>query len=273
MANYAVGKHAFGFCDICGFRYPLKELRSEVINRARVNILACPECWSPDQPQNHLGEVRVSGPQILRNPRPPLGLQASRWGEGGEYGKTVWNFRDGTDNWFGLNYAAESANTFTWNESKRTVSLTQTQSGKLSVGYWENPNFSGSKYTSIDASTFKVMRMRIMLDSTEDDIGTWDSSNQSGWMLWTYDTASLASPDFDKHEPCGAKSPGSSTLAGVEPDWDEAMGDRFVTMKWDMSDNPDWTGTVTGFLIHLYNNTDSDNYKTYEIDSIRIGEN
>jgi hypothetical protein len=78
MSSYAVGKHAFGFCDRCGFRYPLRELREEVVNLALVNILVCPECWDPDQPQNQLGHVRIDESQALRNPRPPLGLAQSR---------------------------------------------------------------------------------------------------------------------------------------------------------------------------------------------------
>ena len=78
MPRYASGQHAFGFCDVCGFRYPLGELKSEVENYSKVNILACPECWKSDQPQNHLGTIRMDDPQALRNPRPPIGIAASR---------------------------------------------------------------------------------------------------------------------------------------------------------------------------------------------------
>ena len=78
MADYAQGKKAFGFCDRCGFRYPLHILKQEVINLNRTNLLVCPECWDPDNPQNQLGRYHFSDPQALRNPRPPLGLDESR---------------------------------------------------------------------------------------------------------------------------------------------------------------------------------------------------
>ena len=67
---FAAGKRAFGFCDRCGFRYPLGDLRAEVVNLEQTGIKACPECWNPDQPQNRLGEFLVSDPQAIRNPRP-----------------------------------------------------------------------------------------------------------------------------------------------------------------------------------------------------------
>ena len=85
MSAYAEGKKAFGFCDRCGFRYKLKELKAETVNLASTNLLVCPECWDPDQPQNMLGRLRVDDPQALRNPRPLGGISgrdlpaAYRW--------------------------------------------------------------------------------------------------------------------------------------------------------------------------------------------------
>lgn len=71
MGNrFASGKRAISECDVCGFRYKLKELRQLVIKTKNVNILACPECWNPDQPQLQLGMYPVDDPQALRNPRP-----------------------------------------------------------------------------------------------------------------------------------------------------------------------------------------------------------
>jgi hypothetical protein len=43
-----------------------------VIKTKNVNILVCPECWEPDQPQLSLGLYPVDDPQALRNPRPDL---------------------------------------------------------------------------------------------------------------------------------------------------------------------------------------------------------
>lgn len=67
--RFASGKKAIAECDRCGFRYKLKELRKLVIKTKNVNILVCPTCWEPDQPQLQLGMYPVDDPQALRNPR------------------------------------------------------------------------------------------------------------------------------------------------------------------------------------------------------------
>jgi hypothetical protein len=68
--RFASGKYAISQCDRCGFRYKLKELRRLVIKTKNVNILVCPSCWEPDQPQLQLGMYPVDDPQAIRNPRP-----------------------------------------------------------------------------------------------------------------------------------------------------------------------------------------------------------
>ena len=68
--RFASGKWAISECDRCGFQYKLKELRELVIKTKNVNILVCPTCWEPDQPQLQLGMYPVDDPQALRNPRP-----------------------------------------------------------------------------------------------------------------------------------------------------------------------------------------------------------
>ena len=87
--RFASGKWAISQCDRCGFRYKLKQLRKLVIKTKNVNILVCPSCWEPDQPQLQLGMYPVDDPQALRNPRPDTtyyeagltGLQEERQGE------------------------------------------------------------------------------------------------------------------------------------------------------------------------------------------------
>ncbi len=69
-SKFASGKYAISQCDRCNFRFPLKKLRRLVIKTKNVNILVCPECWEPDQPQLQLGMYPVNDPQALRNPRP-----------------------------------------------------------------------------------------------------------------------------------------------------------------------------------------------------------
>lgn len=87
MANkFSSGKNAIAACDICGFRFKLKQLKQLTIKTKNVNILACPECWNPDQPQLQLGMYPVDDPQAVRNPRPDTGYygntgsRVTQWG-------------------------------------------------------------------------------------------------------------------------------------------------------------------------------------------------
>jgi hypothetical protein len=71
MGNrFASGRIAIASCDRCGFQFQLKQLKTLVIKTKNVNLLVCPECWEPDQPQLQLGMYPVDDPQALRNPRP-----------------------------------------------------------------------------------------------------------------------------------------------------------------------------------------------------------
>jgi hypothetical protein len=69
---FASGKRAIAECDRCGFRYKLKQLKKLTIKTKSVNILVCPTCWEPDQPQLQLGMYPVDDPQAIRNPRPDV---------------------------------------------------------------------------------------------------------------------------------------------------------------------------------------------------------
>ena len=78
---YASGKKAIAECDRCGQRYKLKQLKRLTIKTKSTNILVCPSCWEPDQPQLQNGMYPVNAPQALRNPRPDLSyLQAGLTG-------------------------------------------------------------------------------------------------------------------------------------------------------------------------------------------------
>jgi len=68
--RYASGKNAIAECDRCGQRFKLKILKTEIIKTKTYNLLVCPTCWDPDQPQLQLGMYPVDDPQALRNPRP-----------------------------------------------------------------------------------------------------------------------------------------------------------------------------------------------------------
>jgi hypothetical protein len=82
MSNkFASGRHAISECDRCGQRYKLKQLKEIVVRTRETNIMVCPECWEPDQPQNMQGMYPIEDPQGLRNPRP----DKSRAFTGGDY--------------------------------------------------------------------------------------------------------------------------------------------------------------------------------------------
>lgn len=71
MGNrFASGKYAIAQCDRCDQRFKLKVLKREIIKTKNYDLLVCPECWDPDQPQLQLGMFPVDDPQALRNPRP-----------------------------------------------------------------------------------------------------------------------------------------------------------------------------------------------------------
>lgn len=78
MSNrFASAKNAISECDVCGFRYKLTKLRPLVIKTKVTSILACPECWNPDQPQLQIGMYPTDDPQAVRNPRPDVSYTVS----------------------------------------------------------------------------------------------------------------------------------------------------------------------------------------------------
>jgi len=84
MGNkFASGKNAIAECDRCGFRYKLTELKPLTIKTKITNIIVCPSCWEPDQPQLQLGMYPVNDPQAIRNPRPDTSYVTSGVGDDG----------------------------------------------------------------------------------------------------------------------------------------------------------------------------------------------
>lgn len=70
MTTYARGEKAFGFCDLTGFRYPLRDLVWEYKNGTKTGFRVGRDVVDPDQPQNFLGRVKINDPQSLYQPRP-----------------------------------------------------------------------------------------------------------------------------------------------------------------------------------------------------------
>ena len=95
--RFASGKWAISECDRCGFQYKLKQLKQLVIKTKNVNLLVCPTCWEPDQPQLQLGMYPVDDPQALRNPRPDTTyVQAGLTGLRTSFGTGIEQDEDGT---------------------------------------------------------------------------------------------------------------------------------------------------------------------------------
>ena len=70
MGNrFASGKNSIAMCDRCGQQFKLTALKKEDIKTKLYNLMVCPVCWDPDQPQLQLGMYPVDDPQALRNPR------------------------------------------------------------------------------------------------------------------------------------------------------------------------------------------------------------
>lgn len=67
--RFASGKYSIAICDLCGFQFKLKKLKTQVVKTKQINDKVCSECWSPDHPQLQLGMYPVEDPQAVRNPR------------------------------------------------------------------------------------------------------------------------------------------------------------------------------------------------------------
>lgn len=73
-----MSKHAFGFCDRTGFRYPLDELVPQYVNRQPTGLLVGKDMVDIDHEQLQLGDVDANDKQSLGDPRPDKDLVASR---------------------------------------------------------------------------------------------------------------------------------------------------------------------------------------------------
>ena len=88
MGNkFSSGKNAIAECDRCGFRYKLTNLKKEIIKTKIYNLLVCPSCWDPDQPQLQLGMFPVDDPQGVKDPTPDLSYYQSGTNANGNVGE------------------------------------------------------------------------------------------------------------------------------------------------------------------------------------------
>ena len=50
-SEFASGRYAFGFCDRCGHRYDLNDLKAEFEDKKPNGLKVCNTCLDPDHPQ------------------------------------------------------------------------------------------------------------------------------------------------------------------------------------------------------------------------------
>lgn len=75
---YSSAKNTVGFCDRCGLRYRLSDLRPETVDSRQVDNLVCRECYDEDHPQYKVGRRLLPDPLPVRKPRPDPSLMDSR---------------------------------------------------------------------------------------------------------------------------------------------------------------------------------------------------
>jgi hypothetical protein len=80
----ASGKHAFGYCDLTGFRYDLKDLVDQFENGVPTGLRVGRDMVDIDHEQLRLDEVDASDDQSLKHPRPDTSMEESRY-------LTAWN--------------------------------------------------------------------------------------------------------------------------------------------------------------------------------------
>ena len=187
MGSFAKGNKAFGFCDRCGFRYKLRELKTETVNLASTNLMVCPECWDPDQPQNRLGRWRVDDPQALRNPRPLGGIS----GRDLPYAQR-WDFNTVTElstptrfNGWHVN----SVGNLAYNSSESMLTLDPTGDTYIMNGY--NGGGGGLSYPdnvnlNIDASVYKYATVMARMNNFPTEPGP--PHDWAGEIFWGNDT-------------------------------------------------------------------------------------
>ena len=65
MSIYARGKYAFGFCDVTGFRYKLRDLVPLIRDGRDTGFRVGYDVLDKDNPQYELGRMNMSDPQAI----------------------------------------------------------------------------------------------------------------------------------------------------------------------------------------------------------------
>ena len=76
-ARFASDRNALGICDRCGFSFMLKDLHYEIEDQRLNGLRVCSVCLDEDHPQLQLGEIIISDPEALYDPRPDVNIPGS----------------------------------------------------------------------------------------------------------------------------------------------------------------------------------------------------
>ena len=258
MGNYAKGSRAFGFCDRCGFRYNLKELRTETVNLSSTNLRVCPVCWDPDQPQNMLGRIPVDDPQALRDPR-PLGAISGR----DLPAAYRWDFSTGTaqtsptriDGWWSV------GGDISWDESRKALNLVgRSDSGNAYIYRGYNGPVTDPNYLSIDTSVYKYAVTQFTVNNypATEPVDTFPVDGFQGAFYWSTSTDPATPPSDSKSQIC-RRAP-YFQLTQPSDGFIQADRDMASTFKivFDMTDDPEWTGTVKTIRLDYFDSRPGD---------------
>lgn len=210
---YASTKNAIGNCDRCGFEYPLRDLRKEKNNRVIQNLRVCPQCWDGDHPQNRLGQLDFSDNQALKDPRPDSGAIASR--TNGDY---IFDFVDGIDSWTS-NVGTTAHDAVNDHLVYEWVDQSDPQLRNLTIS------------PLVDTAIYSAVVVRFETITRSNIASVW-----AGDCFFIRDTDVTIS--LDRH------------IALPEPVY--SMGDQFVELTWDFSNNEYWTGNIEGIRLDFY---------------------
>lgn len=230
---YARGRKALGICDRCGQTWRLDKLKTERNNENVVHNLVCPSCWDPDHPQNRAGRIDYSDPIGLRNPRSDSSTGRDctdrfRTCSGDDFTASV-------DGW-----TTNSPTTLTTNATYLTV--TNAADTYNSTGL--NRSRSGTAL-NIDTSVYKFVRMRFRVTQES------ESTDWKGLFAWirTTDSSTAANRFSYNTRP---------TLG--------QFGEQWHIVEWDLTNEAEWTGTVDGGRVNIYEEPGS----IYDVDYIRF---
>ena len=262
MTSFAQGRRSFGFCDRCGFRYNLRELKSETVNLVSTNLLVCPECWDTDHPQNMLGRVRADDPQALRNPR-PLGGTSGRdlpaayrqdFSTGLIQIGPIGGIPDRIDGWWVAN------GVLSWNESREALNVVAKTESSPEPGdpqIYRGWNGSGNtpEYLNIDTSIYKYVVTQFTVNNyplkEAGDLNPPDGFQ--GQFYWSTSTDPSDSGISDSNSQRCRRAP-YFNLTQPSDGFTQANRDMASTFKivFDMTDDPEWTGTVSTIRLDYF---------------------